>query len=166
MKFHHIGPHHRRHFVFRCDCGNTKILQAANVSSGNTKSCGCMYADSYASRRLPGNLGVIRHLILQYKRHARDRGIDFELSENQFTSLLSKPCFYCGLPPSNNKITKNCTGFLYSGIDRKNPSRGYTIKNVVSCCSHCNRAKREMSVKDFVRWVLKVASMAEQWGRL
>ena len=37
---------HRRgstqYWLFKCECGNKKVLQVNNVKSGNTKSCGCL----------------------------------------------------------------------------------------------------------------------------
>ena len=29
-------------YLFRCDCGNEKILTYSKVTSGGTKSCGCL----------------------------------------------------------------------------------------------------------------------------
>jgi len=29
--------------LYKCDCGNEKMLLVHNVSSGKTKSCGCLY---------------------------------------------------------------------------------------------------------------------------
>lgn len=164
LSFHHSGKHHRRYFVFKCDCGVEKILQAANVSSGNTQSCGCLSSEIKRARRLPNNLGVIRHLILQYKRHAKNRGFVFRLSEKFFSKIISQKCFYCGAEPTNNKITKNCVGFLYNGIDRKNSMRGYFPDNVVPACAMCNKAKRDYPIGEFGQWALRLGAMAEQWS--
>ena len=29
------------HWLFKCDCGNEKVIQVNNVKNGNTQSCGC-----------------------------------------------------------------------------------------------------------------------------
>jgi len=178
-KFNHltvVGLHHkdnrwRRHYLCRCDCGDEKIIQGSLLTSGNTKSCGC-YGKKLRKtlNTLPNNLGVIRQIILGYKRHAKDRDLLFNLTESEVVELIKKPCHYCGLPPSNNKITKNCKGFLYSGIDRINPLEDYTISNVVPCCDKCNKSKNDHSVKEFLSWIEMVYThsiknaMAEQWG--
>lgn len=169
LKLDHIARHNRSYFLFLCDCGKEKIIMGSLVKSGNTKSCGCLSHEIKKTiNLLPNNKGVINHLILQYKRHARDRKIDFNLDYETFSSLIKKPCYYCGLPPSNNKITKNCEGFLYSGIDRVNSSTGYEKDNCVSCCAVCNKAKMAMSRKDFAEWIKRayIHLMAEQWGSL
>jgi hypothetical protein len=165
MSYHHTGDHNRKYFLFKCDCGNEKILHGSAVTTGNTKSCGCLAKETKSIlHRLPNDGGVINHLILQYKRHARDRGLKYELSYEQFEKLIRSPCSYCGIPPSNNKITKNCKGFLYSGIDRVNSTLGYTTDNCVAACSDCNRVKRDMTREEFYSWVKRLCAMAAQWG--
>jgi hypothetical protein len=161
----HIGDHYRSYYLFRCDCGNEKIILGSGVVSGNTKSCGCLATEAKRANRLPENRGVINHLILQYKRHANDRHLPFRLSYKTFSKLLKQNCFYCGKEPANIKITKNCKeGFIYNGIDRVNPKRGYYADNVVSCCSMCNKAKGHSTVREYKEWILRVAAMADQWG--
>ncbi len=157
MSFSHIGKHYRRYFKFKCDCGNEKILLGALVSSGNTKSCGCLSREVKKSKLLPNDLGVIRQIILGYKRHAKVRGFKWELSEDEVISIINKPCYYCGIEPSNIKITKNCKqGFKYSGIDRVNSEFDYFIGNCVPCCNQCNQAKMAMKSDDFMSWIKRV----------
>lgn len=169
IKLHHIDKRWRRHYLCRCDCGNEKVIQGSLIISGNTKSCGCLLHEE-SPHKLPANGGVINHLILQYKRHAKDRGIHYNLSKEDFTATISEPCHYCGLPPSNNKVTKNCSGFLYSGIDRIDSAKGYEKGNIVPCCAICNRAKRDMPEEEFLRWIERAYkhsfenAMADQWG--
>jgi len=40
-----------------CECGNTKQVSGKSLRSGNTKSCGCLNADQYQSRRVTGLTG-------------------------------------------------------------------------------------------------------------
>ena len=165
VKLSHIGSHYRAYYIFRCDCGTEKVILGSGVASGNTKSCGCLSKEVKRARRLPGNRGVINHLILQYKRHARNRNLPFRLSYKRFSELIKGNCAYCGEPPNNMKITKSCKeGFIYSGIDRVNPQRGYFSNNTVSCCYLCNRAKNNLSLEQFKEWVKKLDAMADQWG--
>lgn len=35
----------RGHYVCRCDCGNEKLIRGDSLSSGSTKSCGCLTKD-------------------------------------------------------------------------------------------------------------------------
>tara|TARA_B100000214_G_scaffold156309_1_gene112100 strand:- start:2981 stop:3625 length:645 start_codon:yes stop_codon:yes gene_type:complete len=76
----------------------------------------------------------------QYKYKAKERGLSFELSFEEFCNLWKKPCTYCGA--SIDTI----------GIDRVDNNIGYNIKNIVSCCSSCNTKKGQMT--------------CEQWNRI
>ena len=165
IRYDHSDFRWRKHYLCKCDCGKEKVIQGSLVMSGNTKSCGCLSKEIKSTlHKLPNDGGVINHLILQYKRHAKDRGLQFNLMKEQFESLVRQPCYYCGLPPSNNKVTKNCKGFLYSGIDRLDPNQGYFIENCVPACAICNRAKRDMTKIEFHKWIIRLKSRLDQWG--
>ena len=152
-----------------CDCGNRVTVLMQALKSGNTKSCGCLANEVKQNKRLPDHKGVINHIILQYKRHAKDRNFCWELDYDTVKNLIMSPCFYCGAEKSNHKVTKNCKeGFDHNGIDRIDSSKGYTPDNVVPCCKICNKAKMDMDQKDFILWIQRAANhtkaMAEQWG--
>jgi len=154
ISFHHRGNYGRSYYLFQCTCGKQKIMFGTNVTSGNTKSCGCYLKRFKSKFLLPDNLAVKRHLILQYKRHAKDRNIKYNLSNQEFIKLISQPCHYCGTSPSNIKKIKNhMDGFLYSGIDRVNSQEGYVKNNCVPCCDKCNKAKMAMSRDEFLNWI-------------
>lgn len=141
-----------------CDCGNTAYVRGNGLTSGNTKSCGCLSTEVKKAKRLPENRGVINHIILQYKRHAKDRNLVWGLLYDDVKAIIQQPCFYCGAEKSNHKVTKNCKeGYDYNGIDRIDSSKGYIIGNVVPCCKICNYAKRDMNQKDFILWIQKAA---------
>lgn len=82
-----------------------------------------------------------RYAKLKY-RHTKKLGFKSKtfITHEQFCKLIGhgyNPCFYCG--KSNS-----------SGIDRLNNHAGYTIENVVSCCSDCNYMKGTMSKYQFI----------------
>lgn len=161
--------HNNRLYKCRCDCGNFVTVRGNALTSGNTKSCGCLSREVKKSKKFPNDRGVINHIILQYKRHARDRGIPWELSYEDVERIIQQPCVYCGTEKSNHKVTKNLKeGYDHNGIDRVDSSKGYFSGNVVPCCKICNIAKSNMNQKDFIKWANRVAihtkAMAEQWG--
>lgn len=170
LSFDHSDDRGRRFFLCRCKCGVEKVLQASLITSGNTKSCGCWGKIERRTRNLlPENGGVINHIILQYKRHARDRGIPFLLSREEVDRIVRLPCVYCGTVAGNLKRTKNCReGFPHNGIDRVDPSLPYVSTNVVAACGFCNKAKQSKTGTEFLAWVNRVVefqrAMAEQWG--
>ncbi len=158
IAFDHYDKHKRKHFLCRCECGTEKTIQGSLLTSGNTQSCGCLSLEVKKAKRLPENKGVINHIILQYKRHARDRGLSWELSYEDVERLIKAPCFYCGAFNSNHKVTKNCKeGFDHNGIDRIDSAAGYVPDNVVPCCKTCNSAKLDMSQREFISWIQRAA---------
>ncbi len=158
LEFSHYDSRHRKWYKCRCDCGAEKTIHGSSMKSGNTKSCGC-YGISRRGKatRLPNNGGVINFLILQYKRHARNRGIKYDLSREDFEVIIRKPCAYCGNPAGNKAKTKNIKEpFPYNGIDRLDSSKWYYLENCVPCCGTCNKAKRSMSRVEFLDLVTRI----------
>lgn len=157
--------HYRKFWTCSCDCGGKVVTHTGNLTSGNTRSCGCMVKEAAARKRKPNQASEVTAIILGYKRHAKTRGYCWDISRELFQSVISRPCHYCGLPPSNSKRTKNSIiPLLYSGVDRKDNSVGYIENNIVPCCAKCNLAKLDMSVEDFFAWVMRVSAMANQWS--
>lgn len=71
------------------------------------------------------------------------RGIAFNLTLEQYFSLLKLPCFYCG---TSHKI----------GIDRIDSWIGYEEDNSVPCCTACNMMKHTLSTNDFLRKIHQI----------
>ena len=42
LEFSHLDSFRQSHWMCECDCGNKTIVQRANLTSGGTKSCGCL----------------------------------------------------------------------------------------------------------------------------
>lgn len=98
-------------------------------------------------------------LFRSYKRHAKDRNLEWNLTKEQFFKLTSGNCFYCDLEPlqkvySNSKKQKP---YIYNGIDRKNNKEGYYLENCVSCCSICNQAKLDLTLEEFKIWLKRIS---------
>jgi len=83
-----------------------------------------------------------------YKKGAIQRNLWFELSIQQFSEIVNKPCFYCNTHIQNEVI----------GIDRINSELGYSLENCVPCCEICNFMKSDMNVKDFLTHITKISS--------
>lgn len=150
----------------RCVCGTEKILP---IGFYNQKflSCGCLHREAVLARLsarhgYPVNTAesALRYLFRSYRDKAVDRGFEFSLSPEVFRGLIDKPCFYCGLPPSNyhRALSKGGVGLTYSGIDRVDATQGYIENNVVSCCIQCNWAKADLSIAEFAAWVERLCA--------
>jgi hypothetical protein len=161
LGYDHNDLRSRRHYLVRCDCGTEKTVQGTLLRTGNTKSCGCHAREMKKATRIPNDRGVINHIILQYRRHAKDRDITWTLSFDEVEALVRSPCHYCGQLAGNLKKTKNHEGFAHNGIDRLDSAKPYVVGNVVACCGQCNRAKGVMSEAEFIGWAKRIA---DQWG--
>lgn len=167
LSLHRQDRKHRKYFLCRCDCGAEKVILGSQMSSENTRSCGCLNMEVRKSTRLPNNHGEITAIILGYKRHANRRNFNFSLTREQVIEIIKMNCHYCGSDPVNHKVTKNSiNGLKYNGIDRTDSTKDYTIDNVVPCCGFCNKAKNNKPVCEFLEWAIKVANraMAAAWS--
>jgi hypothetical protein len=79
----------------------------------------------------------------RYVYSAKKRGIDFNLTSEDFNTLLLLDCHYCGEPKAN-------------GVDRKNNGRGYYSDNVVACCKTCNYMKGRLDYQEFFDHMRKI----------
>lgn len=149
----------RQVWLFRCKCGNEvekKVGQVATAAGvrGRIPSCGCR---SY-SKKLPPSVAPLRQVIRYYKFGAKSRNHEFELTNEQCLQLFSMDCHWCGAPPSSvaSDHYKRKAHALYNGIDRVDNKAGYTIGNVVPCCSLCNYMKGTLSEDDFINHIAKI----------
>ena len=153
----------RGKWLFLCDCGKTKSGTSYNWRTGAIKSCGCKKFISDRSHLI----NVCRDtsfisLYRSYKKGAKSRGYDFELSKDFFRLITKKNCHYCGVTPSRERSArmKNGKGFyigyIYNGIDRKDNSIGYLENNCLPCCTICNTAKKDLSYNEFIEYLKRV----------
>ena len=57
-----------------------------------------------------------------YKKNAKKRNINFDISKEKFFDITSQPCVYCG-----EYSKPDINGNLYTGIDRIDSNKGYEI---------------------------------------
>lgn len=133
-----------------CDCGNRTIVKARSLRSEETKSCGCL-------RRIEKGEANLKRVFRGYQNEAKRKYLSFNLSLNEFKKLTSSNCFYCGVEPRQRSYRKFSNGeYLFNGIDRKDNLSGYTKENSLPCCFICNRAKGDMSYKEFILWIKRI----------
>lgn len=158
-----------------CVCGKTTIAIAAELRNGSKKSCGCLNDEiRKKTHRKPEGFATYTQMYRNYKGGAARRGLQWDLSLDQFIKLVSQPCYYSGtLPKKTNAyikadgtvINKNRgpsnegveRSWIYAnGIDRINSNIGYIIDNCRPCCKTCNFMKGELSAEDFLTQVSKI----------
>lgn len=149
------------------ECNTEHEVDGRNVRLGLSKRCtSCGRAKSVQTRLGKMRKGLdpkevtFRRLFYNYRKGAKKRNYAFELSREEFESLIFKNCFYCGIKP--NTTSNMLKGFRYSkekedlgwitynGIDRLNNKLGYNAQNVVTCCETCNKLKMDLSYDAFV----------------
>lgn len=150
-------------WLCRCDCGSERVILTPALLKGSG-SCGCAYKKPKTTcpRRLPPGRGARNTFLSGYRHAARKRGLAWELDDAAFDALVLGDCHYCGAEPSVGRKSY-CYGkasgtFICNGIDRLDSSDGYVAGNVVSCCSICNHAKKDMPYETFLAWLAKAAA--------
>lgn len=149
-----------------CDCGGKKITRGYSLRRGHVKSCGCLIKEAewlkhpkvYSGKRDAG----WHFLYSQYCRNIKHRGLDMDLSFDEFKSLSEKPCFYCGNNPPARSLKRQNLTMIANGIDRVDNNLGYILDNCVSCCEWCNRAKGAYDKEYFIEQCRKVAAVARR----
>ena len=156
----------KRKLKVRCKCGKEWEVEVNNVMNGTTVCCGkypCRtYKYLYEKRRDP-DVGY-KALLYVYKKHARERGLEFHLTYDKFKHLLQQNCYYCNnLPSQVYKLTKPGTDevrsgipITYNGIDRIDSNGNYTIENTVTACKRCNVAKMDQTYDEFVQLIISI----------
>lgn len=147
------GGHGFPTWVCACECGNEHVVSGASLRSGNTVSCGCYGHNAKVKSTAP-----VQQMFTRYKRQARNRNLEFSLSFDEFSSLILKPCHYCGADPRVLKSVdrKVHSGFRANGVDRVDSSVGYQQDNVVTCCKECNQAKNNLSYSAFIDLISRI----------
>lgn len=134
----------------KCDCGNIEVNKVFR-NLKNRKEC------IKCSRQLPIGETAFNTLFYNYTRSAKERGLDFNLTKEEFRKITKQNCYYCGSAPYSVMTPSADVGeYIYSGIDRQNNDIGYTTKNCVSCCKNCNFFKFQLTAVDFINHVNKI----------
>lgn len=67
-----------------------------------------------------------------FKRHCKKRNLPVNISFPKYLDIIKQNCYYCGAD------LMIMTG---SGLDRKNNTLGYSVKNALPCCPTCNHVR-------------------------
>ena len=91
-----------------------------------------------------------------YKRCANDKQLDFEITIDEYKSIVQLPCHYCTIIQEKG----------FNGMDRLDSGKGYVVDNVVSCCEMCNYMKKCLSPDVFVKIAQHIDSYSKKTGQL
>ena len=157
------------------ECNREFVVDGRNVRNGLSKRCAeCgiklgHQKQTGVKKSKKSAKEIAEHYLYNTKaKDARKRKFEWNITKEQFVKIIYLNCTYCGSEPNTTvNPTKNhaleasraAECFItYNGIDRLDSTKGYVEGNVAPCCSICNKAKLDMSVKNFIAWVSKVAA--------
>ena len=86
---------------------------------------------------------------VSYKSDAKRRGIEFNLTEEEFLKYWQQDCYYCS------------SAIATIGLDRVDSSIGYSADNIVACCFSCNEMKNN---KEEEEWYNKMLTILKHRG--
>ena len=153
-----------------CECGNEAHIEKSKLLGGHTQSCGCLQKEARANlgERFKKEYGeaAFNECYAAYQKSAMKRNYSFELSKEEFKDIITQPCIYCGASLTQEKRKNGANGtFKYTGIDRYDNSKGYSIDNCVPCCSICNRIKTNMPIEKLEEQLERIISRKSMWKR-
>ena len=136
-----------------CDCGNEIWAQVNTLTSGHTRSCKCLWDST-----LPYGDADFNARWNSYRVGARRRKIAWSLTKDEFQTIGSGSCHYCGDVAIERKIRSYLNGgSVFNGIDRIDSTGPYRRDNCVPCCSRCNRLKGDLPYDEFIAWCKLIA---------
>lgn len=155
------------HYKIKCKCGRTErvarryevhsLMETGIGANSLAKECRyCIRDNNYEKIINEGTYKMYSDVIFSYKSNAKARGLKFELTNEECVKLFKSNCKYCQIGPTNNGKRQKVKGdirFKYTGIDRVDSSKDYTIDNVVPCCKQCNISKNDYSEEVFYEWL-------------
>lgn len=155
------------YYFCQCDCGKNIIVSHNELTHGRV-SCGCAL-EYFRKAILPGRArekfsllpeeASFNSLYSSYKDRSKRKKIEFELTKEEFRKIATDNCYFCGVKPyqifAKGKKHKN-GHFLHNGLDRIDNQKGYTVENVKPSCEICNKAKRDLSLESFLKWVDRI----------
>lgn len=136
-----------RYFKVQCiNCGR-EYIKEQNLSQwklyNKCSKCGKVCDDS-----------VINSMFYNYKRSAKERNIEWNLTLDEFIKIIHKDCYYCGSAPLERRKQNGVSAV--NSIDRIDSSKGYSIDNCVPCCSVCNYMKLDYNIQFFYNHISKI----------
>jgi hypothetical protein len=138
-------------------CPTCKKIRTTRSHDKKDKRCKPCYSE--AQRLKPNQDSTYKVLIASIKSGAKKRGYGYELSFDEFKSIVSQPCYWCGIeaPLKNPKGERMPTlPAPAHGIDRLDNSIGYIYDNCVASCQTCNVAKNNSGANEFRSWIKRV----------
>ena len=147
-----------------CSCGAKLVFgsremktKTKDLSEKGFAGCGNCSRNYYRDNRT--DVEKYRYVYNAYRKSASVRNIEFDLSREEFTNMITSKCYYCAKLNSNSRKDRLSDDLLYyNGVDRLDSNLGYDSDNTVACCSTCNYMKGTLTVPEFMDQVSLIYS--------
>ena len=126
------------------DCGGNQICEH-NHQRGQCVDCGGVNICKHKRFLTRCSICNPVRVYETYRKNASNRGRTFSITIDEFISVISLPCFFCG-----DDIESR-------GIDRWNNKTGYEIGNCRPCCTRCNWFKGRQDGPTFIEHCQQIA---------
>jgi len=137
---------------FMCNECNSITIEYKN------NKCQKCYTTLYMTNKNRKKRELYDVKIQNYKCGAKNRNLNFNLTDEKCIELFNKSCYYCSLENTDEKI---------NGIDRIDSNNHYTIENCVPCCTQCNLMKNNKDQDVFIDLCEHIATYNKLYnGRL
>ena len=92
-----------------------------------------------------------RFALNRSKIRARELGIPHNLTKQHLKDILTPKCPYC----DRHMVLREVAGSLsyVATLDQILPRGGYTVDNIIVCCSRCNTLKDNATLEELQRLV-------------
>lgn len=160
------------YYKYQCICGNIesapKYSLCQSKKSRNTYCCSTCrknklstWAKTSKIKYLDPIEGKCSSLFSNYKSKSKTKNWEFLLTFEEFKNLVTSNCHYCNLEPNkcrkdNAKSRLGISRIYFNGVDRIDSTKGYIKDNVLPCCEDCNKAKRNLTYKQFLDLVNRI----------
>lgn len=146
------------YWLCKCDCGNQCIVRSAELSVGDTKSCGCRKNQKGEKSFNYKGVGLLSSSKFTHIKYAAlSRNLKFNVSIEDLWELFQEQegrCYYTG--DSLTLSTRNNKGGMTASLDRLDSSKGYIKGNLVWCHKDVNIMKMDKSEEQFYELCQKV----------
>ena len=145
---------HKYYFIQCKKCGTIFSRRASIIK----ENLGTVQCSNCRKGRFGKPLNVLEYkMYCFYRSGARQRGIEWNLSEEEFKSLIKQNCYYCNEEPSRHQSVSYRDDYeLVNGIDRIDSNKGYSIDNCVPCCNTCNLMKNTLPKSVFFEKISQI----------
>lgn len=132
-------------------CPNTCLKKGIRYvyRRAECRTCTSEYSRKYAQDHKD------KAVFFNCRRYNKSREIETDITIKDIQELLTRPCQFC----DETDLTK-------VKVDRKESQKGFTRKNIISCCIRCSRIKQNMPYKAWLVILpgIRIAKFAGLFG--